>query len=133
MPVASSKAFIDSENFTPSASLPSKAPSTVTVVPEYVPLRASSKAPPGITSKLTSGIDGSAGAAVGSSGAAVGSAGADVGSDCAGGASVVGVPQAANAIEATINMVRTDQNIRDVFMFLLSFQIVLDIGSLSII
>jgi hypothetical protein len=53
----------------------------------------------------------------GSAGAAVGSAGA-AGASVIAGASVAGVPQAANAIEATINMVRNDQNVRVVFIFL---------------
>jgi len=54
----------------------------------------------------------------GCSGAAVGSAGA-AGSSGMAGTSVAGAPQAASSIEATINMVKIDQNVRVVFMFLL--------------
>jgi len=63
-----------------------------------------------------------AGASVIGSSVAAGSAGAEVGSACAAGASVAGAPQAANSIEAIINMVMIDQNVRLVFIFLLSIQ-----------
>ena len=128
MPVASSNAFIDSANLTPSGSLPSKAPSTVTVVPVKSPKTACSNAPPGIMAKDVSGI-GICSAIGASSSVPVSSEPASVGASVAAGSLSVSSPSSLppqatkTSVKTSIRLNKNHKFFLDiVFLFLLRIE-----------